>query len=72
MSDSNGQRRDATVRDVARHFGVSVRTIRRWLKTTEIPFTRIGGPNGTVRFNLSEVDLWAATQGAAEPRELAS
>lgn len=63
MSDSNGHRADATVEDVAAHFGVSERTVWRWLKTTEIPHRRIGGEGGTVRFNLGEVDAWAARGG---------
>lgn len=70
MSDSNGQRRDATIREAADHFEVSVRTVRRWLKTTDIPFSRIGGPNGAVRFNLTELDRWAESHGA--PARVAS
>lgn len=70
MSDSNGQRADATAEDVAAHFGVSERTVFRWLKSTDIPHRRIGGPKGTVRFNLDEVDTWAARGG--RPVEVAS
>lgn len=64
MSDSNGQKADATVEDVAAHFGVSERTVWRWIKTTDIPHRRIGeGARTTVRFNLDEVDSWAARGG---------
>lgn len=57
MSDSNGHDRpDATVKDVAEHFGVSERTVWRWLKETDIPHRRIGG---VVRFRLDEVDQWS-------------
>jgi excisionase family DNA binding protein len=72
MSDSNGQRADATVEDVARHFGVSERTVWRWLKDTEIPHRRVpAGDRSTVRFNIAEVDAWAARGGrpADEPTE---
>ena len=51
---------DETVEDIARHFGVSDRTVRRWLETTDIPHRRIAG---TIRFNLPEVDSWAARGG---------
>jgi excisionase family DNA binding protein len=51
---------DETVADVARHFGVSERTVLRWCENTGIPHRRIGG---TVRFNLPEVDSWAARGG---------
>lgn len=51
---------DDTADDVARHFGVHDRTVRRWVETTDIPHRRIGG---TLRFNLAEVDSWAARGG---------
>lgn len=60
MSDSNGQAADATVEDVAKHFGVSERTVWRWLKSTDIPHRRVGA---TVRFNVAQVDAWAARGG---------
>lgn len=61
--DSNGQRKsDATVADVADHFGVSERTVRRWLKGTDIPHRRVGS---TIRFNLAEVDEWSSTRPEA-------
>ena len=60
--DSNGQDRpDATVGDVAKHFGISTRTVRRWLKSTDIPHRKVGG---TLRFNLQEVDEWARVSAA--------
>lgn len=62
MTDSNGHKANATVSDVALQYGVSERTVRRWLKMTDIPHRRIGA---TVRFNLSEVDAWAVAREAA-------
>ena len=49
---------DATIGDIAEHFGVSRRTVQRWLRDTDIPHRRI---QGTVRFALPEVDGWAAS-----------
>lgn len=61
--DSNGlDGATATVDDVAKHFGVSTRTVRRWLKSTDIPHRRVAG---TIRFNLAEVDHWATHRDAA-------
>lgn len=73
MSDSNGQKADATVEDVAAHFGVSERTVWRWLGSTDIPHRRIGsGARATVRFNLSEVDEWARAGGVAAAERVVS
>lgn len=58
-----GERPDATVEDVANHFGVSVRTVRRWVADTAIPHRRVGG---TLRFRMDEVDSWAARGGASK------
>lgn len=61
--DSNGQGKPtATVDDVAEHFDVSTKTVRRWLKNTDIPHRRI---SGTIRFDLNEVDEWSAKHGTA-------
>jgi excisionase family DNA binding protein len=61
MADSKGhERADATIDDVAAHFGVTTRTVRRWLSSTDMPHRRAGG---TLRFNLDEVDSWAARGG---------
>lgn len=67
MTDSNiPDRTYASVDEVATHFGVSVRTVRRWLKDTNIPYRQPGGPGTMVRFDLAEVDTWAARGGAAK------
>jgi len=65
---NENERADATIEDVAAHFGVSVRTVHRWLKSTDLPHRRVGG---TVRFNLGEVDDWSARGGrpAEDPSE---
>lgn len=51
---------DATPGDVARHFKVAERTVRRWCETTDIPHRRI---QRAIRFNLAEVDAWASRGG---------
>lgn len=69
MTDHNEtERADATIEDIAAHFGVSKRTIRRWVATANMPHRRGGGPKGVLRFNVSEVDAWAARgEKPAEP-----
>lgn len=63
MSDSNGQERvDRTVENVSEHFGVSIRTVRRWLKSTDIPHRRVGG---IIRFSIDEVDEWMKDRAEA-------
>jgi len=52
-----------TVNDIAAHFGVHHRTIRRWLKTTSIPHRRIGG---SLRFDLEEVLAWSREEPAPQ------
>ena len=51
---------NATVDDVAKHFGVSTRTVRRWLKDAGIPHRRLGGK--IIRFNIDEVNAWAKSE----------
>lgn len=64
MTDSNGHDQPrATVADVADHFGVSERTVRRWLKETDVPYRRVGAG---IRFVLNEVDEWAQARADAE------
>lgn len=64
--DSNGHepipRTDASVEDVAVHFGVSERTVRRWLASDDAPpHRRVGN---LIRFSLAEVDEWAKAKVA--------
>ena len=47
---------NASVKDVAEHFGVSESTVWRWLKNTDIPHRKVGD---VTRFSLAELDEWA-------------
>ena len=42
------------IEDVAKHFAVSVSTVRAWLRQNLIPSLKVGG---VYRFKLGEVDL---------------
>lgn len=61
MSNEIPQYRE-TVQDVAEHFEVHPNTVHNWLATTDIPHRRVGR---TIRFNLIEVDEWAARKPEA-------
>ena len=37
MTDIDGHRADTTLEDIAQHFGVSERTVRRWMKCSAEP-----------------------------------
>jgi len=43
-----------TVADVARHFSVTVATVRRWVRQQRIPFIRPS--RRVIRFHLREVE----------------
>lgn len=62
MDDSNRHgSASATVDDVAAHFGVSTRSVERWLASDDPPPHRRVGK--LIRFNIDEVDEWAAQRG---------
>ena len=48
-------------RDIARHFGVSERTVRRW-RLEGCPSARFGGAR---RFRLSAVESWQVERSAS-------
>lgn len=51
----------ASAQDVAEHFGVHPATVYNWLKSpSPPPHRRVGSQ---YRFNLEEVDEWAARGG---------
>jgi hypothetical protein len=41
---------------IARHFGVSARTVRRWAQERGMPST--AGPSGVRRFRVSQCETW--------------
>lgn len=55
-----------TIAEVAKHLGVTERTVQTWVRERDLPAHKVGGegPHRTpVRFLLSEVDTWL--RGAA-------
>lgn len=44
-------------------FGVSRRTIQRWVQDQGMPYMRPGGPSGEYKFDEDEVREWAKREG---------
>ena len=44
-----------SVVDIAEHLGVKKYTIYKWVRTTDIPFHKVGR---LVKFQVKEVDQW--------------
>lgn len=61
MTDTAKQSRaDWGVEDLVTHFGVSERTVRRWLAgKNPPPHYQPGGPGSQLRFDPDEVRSWA-------------
>jgi excisionase family DNA binding protein len=47
-----------TPQQVARMLHIHTATLRRYREEEGLPFYRLGGPNGKVRYKLSEVQEW--------------
>jgi len=51
-----------SVEEIAEHLGVKKDTIYKWVRTTDIPFHKIGR---LVKFQIKEVDKWVRDGKAA-------
>lgn len=69
-----------TVQEVAEHFKVTPRTIRRWVQSGELDGTQTGGPNGSIRIArqslITQIELslkrpWALAEKAEAEAEAA-
>lgn len=53
------EKRFITTKEMAIYLGLSEHTIRAWVKTGRLPFSKFGG---AVRFDLRVIDKWAEKQ----------
>ena len=53
-----------SVEEIAKHLGVKKDTIYKWVRTTNIPFHKVGR---LVKFQIKEVDQWVK-DGKAAPK----
>ena len=63
MSDNISIERWLNTKEIAEHLGVTVETIRKWIKTEKIPCHRVGK---LWKFKVSEVDSWIIRGKAKE------
>lgn len=63
MSDNISIERWLNTKEIAEHLGVTVETIRKWIKTEKIPCHRVGK---LWKFKVSEVDAWVISGQAKE------
>ena len=54
-----------SVENIAEHLGVKKHTIYKWVRTTDIPFHKVGR---LVKFQVKEVDKWVKDGKAAPKR----
>lgn len=51
--------------EIAVHLGVTVETIRKWIKAKKIPCHRVGK---LWKFQISEINEWVKSGGAGEEK----
>lgn len=52
-----------STKDIALHFGVTIETIRNWIRKETIPCHKVGK---LWKFKISEVDAWVTSGQASE------
>ena len=52
-----------SVDEIAEHLGVKKDTIYKWVRTTDIPFHKVGR---LLKFRINEIDQWVVTGCASE------
>ncbi|HEV2590294.1 MAG TPA: helix-turn-helix domain-containing protein [Gaiellaceae bacterium] len=64
MTAYTHQRRLLTVQEVAARTGQSIDTIRRKIRTGEIPAVQLGGKGFPIRVDAEELDAWMYEESA--------
>lgn len=54
-----------STKEIAEHLGITIETLRKWIKSEKIPCHRVGK---LWKFKISEVDAWIMTGGAGEEK----
>lgn len=63
MSEQNINEPWVSTKEIAEHLGVTMETVRKWIKASTIPCSRMGK---LWKFKKSEVDAWVKSGGAVE------
>lgn len=63
MNKLNVAERWVNTKEIAEHLGVTIETVRKWIKAEKIPCHRVGK---LWKFKISEVDSWVTSGNASE------
>lgn len=63
MNDNKLPENWVSTKEIAQHLGVTVETIRNWIKKETIPCHKVGK---LWKFKISEVDAWVVSGQAKE------
>jgi len=58
-----------SIDEIAEHLGVKKDTIYKWVRTTNIPFHKVGR---LLKFRINEIDQWVVAGGASETGQKAN
>lgn len=65
MTEANVNEPWVSTKEIAEHLGVTMETVRKWIKVETIPCSRVGK---LWKFKKSEVDAWVKSGSAGEER----
>lgn len=65
MAEMNINEPWVSTKEIAEHLGVTMETVRKWIKAGNIPCSRVGK---LWKFKKSEVDAWVKSGGAVEEK----
>lgn len=65
MAEVNINEPWVSTKEIAAHLGVTMETVRKWIRAESIPCFRVGK---LWKFKKSEVDAWVKIGGAAEEK----
>lgn len=65
LAETNINEPWVSTKEISEHLGVTIETVRKWIKAKTIPCCRMGK---LWKFKKSEVDEWVKSGGAAEER----
>lgn len=65
MAEINVNEPWVSTKEIAGHLGVTMETVRKWIKAQTIPCSRVGK---LWKFKKSEVDAWVKSGGAMGDR----
>lgn len=72
MTETDAQPRTwLTVQEVAEHFRVNEETVRRWIRSGDLPVLELGGPRAGYRIRRSDLDRFTDARYGAQGKAAA-